>query len=94
MNFKRLLTTPFGSILISIVMGIGLACLFRQVCNDKNCIRFEGPVITDIHDKIYKHDEKCYKYVAESASCNKNKQIIDMSEPKEVDWSAFKTLES
>jgi hypothetical protein len=85
MNFKRLLNTSFGKILISILLGIGIACLFRQVCNEKNCIRFEGPIISDIHDKIYKHDEKCYKYVAESTQCNKNKQIIDVSAPKEVD---------
>jgi hypothetical protein len=85
MNFKRLLNTPFGKILISILLGIGIACLFRQVCNEKNCIRFEGPIISDIHDKIYKHDEKCYKYEAQPSQCNKNKKIIDVSAPKEVD---------
>jgi len=85
MNFKRLLNTDFGKILISILLGIGIACLFRSVCNEKNCIRFEGAVITDIDDKIYKHDEKCYKYVAQSVGCNKNKKIIDVSPPKEID---------
>jgi hypothetical protein len=85
MHFNRLLNTPFGKILISIIMGIGLACLFRTACNEKNCIRFEGAVIGDIHDKIYKHDEKCYKYVAQSTRCNKHKKIIDVSPPKEVD---------
>jgi hypothetical protein len=85
MNFQRLLNTPLGKILISIMLGIGIACLFRQVCDEKNCIRFEGAVIGDIHDKIYRHDEKCYKYVAQSTVCNKNKKIIDISPPKEID---------
>ena len=85
MNFDRLLNTPLGKIFISIMLGIGIACLFRQVCNEKNCIRFEGVVISDIHDKIYKHDEKCYKYVAKPTTCNKNKKIIDVSPPKEID---------
>ena len=84
-NFKRLLNTPFGKILISIMLGVGIACLFRQVCNEKDCIRFEGPIITDIDDKVYKHDEKCYKYVSQTTACNTNKKIIDISGPKEID---------
>jgi hypothetical protein len=84
-NFKRLLNTELGKIFISIFLGFGLACLFQHSCNEKNCIRFQGAVITEIDDKIYKHDEKCYKYVAQSTSCNSNKKIIDVSEPKPID---------
>jgi len=57
MNFKRLLYTPIGKILISIVLGIGLATLFRKVCNDKNCIVYNVPVIQDIDNKVYKHGD-------------------------------------
>jgi len=85
MNFGRLLNTPFGKILISILLGLGIACLFKHVTDEKNSIKFEGPVITDIHDKIYKHDEKCYKYTAQSTACNTNKKIIDVSSPKPID---------
>ena len=83
MNFKRLLTTPFGQILISILLGIGLATLFRRACNDKNCIDFNGPIITDIEGKIYKHGEKCYKYSAVSDKCDSTKRVIDMKEDEE-----------
>lgn len=85
MNLKRLLNTPLGVIFISVLLGFGLACLFHRACTDKSCIQFEGPVITDIHDKIYKHDEKCFEYVANSTKCNPNKKIIDVSSPLPVD---------
>ena len=52
MNFKRLLETPMGISFISIILGLGLATLFRKVCTDKNCIVFNGPVIEDIEDKV------------------------------------------
>lgn len=81
MNFKRLLNTPFGRILISIILGIGLATLFRKVCKDKNCIIFNGPVISEFDDKIYKHGEKCYKYTTVSDVCNPIKRIIDIGDP-------------
>ena len=51
MNFKRLLNTEIGRNLISIVLGIGLAALFRKVCKDKNCLVFNGPVIGEFENK-------------------------------------------
>jgi hypothetical protein len=80
MNFKRLLTTSLGKILLSIILGLGLASLFRKVCNDKNCIHFNGPVISDIEGKIYKHGKKCYKYTAESEKCDSTKKIVQIGE--------------
>jgi len=85
MNIRRLLTTPLGRSLISILLGIGLACLFQKACSDRSCIDFSGPVISDIHEKIYKQDEKCYKYKSVVTKCNDNKKIIDVSDPIPVD---------
>jgi hypothetical protein len=82
MNFKRLLNTPIGKVFISIILGIGLATLFRKVCTDKKCIVFNGPVISDIEDKIYKHGDKCYKYSIVADKCDSTKRIIDISEPE------------
>ena len=61
MHLKRLLNTSLGKFFISVLLGLGLATLFRKVCTDKNCISFNGPVISDIDNKIYKYGEKCYK---------------------------------
>ena len=80
MNFKRLLTTPFGQVLLSILLGIGLATLFRRACTDKNCIVFNGPVISEIEGKIYKHGEKCYKYSTVPDKCDTTKRVIDVSD--------------
>ena len=62
MNFQRLVNTTTGRNIISILLGIGLATLFRRACTDKNCIVFNGPVISEVEGKIFKHGEKCYKY--------------------------------
>jgi hypothetical protein len=83
MNFKRLLHTKMGIIVISIVLGLGLATVFRKVCTDKNCIIFKGPVISDVVGKTYKHGEKCYKYSIHPTTCNTNKKIIDIKSPGE-----------
>ena len=79
MNFKRLLHTDAGRIFISIVLGLGLATLFRKVCKDKNCIVFNGPVISEIDRKVFKHQGSCYQYVSETVKCDSTKRIIDTS---------------
>lgn len=79
MNFKRLLNSSLGKIIISILIGLGLATLFRKVCNDKNCLTFKGPILGEIDGKIYKHGEKCFTYSATNTPCDKNKQTIDIS---------------
>jgi len=81
MNFKRLLTTPLGVAFISILLGLGLATLFRKVCVDKNCIVFHGPVIQEFDSKTFNHGEKCYQYTFMPDTCQPTKRIIDIGEP-------------
>ena len=78
MHFKRLLYTDLGRIFISIILGLGLATLFRKVCTDKSCILFNGPIISDLEGKIYKHGEKCYKYSTRTDKCDTTKKQIDL----------------
>lgn len=84
MNLRRLLYTHIGRVLISILLGLGLATLFQKVCKDKNCLRFSGPVLSEIDGKIYEHNEKCYKYTVESVTCDKMKRLVDVVEPAEM----------
>ena len=84
MNVKRLLDTEIGRFFISAILGLGLASLFNKVCKDKNCITFNGPVLSEFEGKIYKHGEKCYKYSLQSSKCESTKRIIDVSDPNEL----------
>lgn len=86
-NVQRLLNSKSGQIAISIILGFGLATLFRQVCKDKNCITFHGPVISA--DDIYKHDDKCQKYSLESVKCDTTKKIIDMENRPDIHKKSF-----
>ena len=63
MNLGRLLHTKFGQLLMSVVLGFGLASLFRKVCKER----------------IYKFDNKCYKFNSKPGKCDPTKRIIDFS---------------
>ena len=72
-NFIR---SQYGRILISILLGIGLASIFRRSCKGKSCIKFVSPNFEDVSSKIYSFNDKCYTYKANATSCNTSKRII------------------
>ena len=84
MQLQRLLYSDAGRNIISVLLGIGLATLFQKVCKDKDCVIFNGPVISEIDGKIFQHGDKCYKYDITSSSCDKNKKEISMSSEKNI----------
>jgi hypothetical protein len=79
MNFTRLINTDTGRIFVSVLLGLGLASLFRRVCTEKNCIRFNGPIISEIEGKVYQHGEKCYSYTTNSDKCDPTKRTVNLS---------------
>ena len=40
---SKLLNSHMGRILLSIVWGFGLSCIFRKVCKGRNCIIYKAP---------------------------------------------------
>jgi len=66
-----------GKIIMSILLGFGLATFFREVCKGKECLEFYAPSLDQIKDKIYKVDNKCFNYIPKLAKCSANKKIIE-----------------
>jgi hypothetical protein len=85
MRVKELLNSPLGRIFISILLGLGLATFFREVCEEKNCLRFRGPILSEVDGKIYKHGDKCYRYDTHSSGkCDADPQrkVVEVSTDK------------
>ena len=75
----KLFRTEKGKMILSAIIGIGIASLFRKACTDrKQCIVFKGPKLEDINKNIYRHDNKCYSFKEKSAKCG--------SLPKKVEF--------
>jgi hypothetical protein len=79
MGFQRLLHTETGRIFISIVLGLGIASLFRRVCKDRSCIAFRAPSIKDLEKDIYKLDDKCYTYKTKAVKCDATKKDVQLN---------------
>lgn len=78
-NFGKFVHTKNGKIIMSLLLGFGLATIFRTICKEKDCIIFMAPPLEEIKDKIYEHENKCYQYKPESTKCSNDKKIIGFS---------------
>ena len=68
---NKLLDTEFGAIAISIILGVGLAALFRTACKDGKCIVINGPPRMETEKYYYKIDDTCFKYTPVASECDK-----------------------
>ena len=78
LNVKRFVDSKEGIIIISFLLGFGLATLFRKVCNSRNCIVFKSPPLDELRTNTYQHNNKCYKFEENSIKCDKNKKKVKM----------------
>jgi len=94
LNIKRMLNTELGRFFISLIIGIGLATLFRKSCTDKNCIIFDGPVISEVDGKVFRFGEFCYKYDLHPIKCDPTKKTVEIRDKsdKEEDGGIPKIL--
>lgn len=53
--------------IISIVWGLGIATLFRKICNNDKCIVIKAP--TNMIKYQEKNENECYRFERESIEC-------------------------
>jgi len=76
-EFGKFVHTKNGKYIMSLLLGFGLASLFRTVCMNDKCMQFKSPPLDKIENKIYKHSGKCYTYEHSPITCSApNTKII------------------
>lgn len=74
-NLGKFVHTKTGKIIMSIILGFGLASLFRKVCKKYNCIQLYAAPLNKIEGKIFQFGDKCVKYNYETAKCEDGELI-------------------
>lgn len=71
----NIVKTKHGRIILSIILGIGLASIFRKTCKATGCFKFVSPSISDVEKSVYAYAGSCYKFSTETINCGKKKHI-------------------
>ena len=74
-RIQKLIHSKIGCIVISILLGLGLATIFRKSCKDRNCMVFYAPSFDKIKGKIYKFDNSCYTFKEKMTKCDTKRTV-------------------
>jgi hypothetical protein len=74
--------TELGKYIISIILGIGLASLFRKSCEGRSCMVFRGPSMEDIRKSNYKYGEEFWIRIKGPKSSRTGKRNAKASDCK------------
>ncbi len=75
MDIKKFVTSKSGVTLLSIILGLGLASIFKMSCDNRSCIVYEAPDFSD--KKIMKYNDKCYEPKEKIEKCDPSKKTIN-----------------
>ena len=76
MHLSKFLHTENGRIIMSILLGFGLASLFRSVCKGDGCVKFYAAPLDKIKDKIYKNGDKCVTFSPMYSKCSIDAKVL------------------
>ena len=79
MHLYKFVKSNSGKYMMSIILGIGLATIFRSVCKVKECYVYKAPPLDEINEKIYKFDGKCYKFENVNQKCDNTKRVVSFA---------------
>jgi hypothetical protein len=54
---------------VSGIIGLGLALLFRSACKGAQCVVVKAPPVAELSKYHYKIDSDCYKYTPYVVPC-------------------------
>ena len=79
---QNIMYTDRGRLILSIILGLGLATIFRNYCKGKNCYDFIGPKQNEIRDQVFSFDSansKCYTMRVQSIKCGTKQKSVQFA---------------
>ena len=79
MHLDKFVHSPTGKVIMSIILGIGLATFFRVACKGRNCRVISSPPIEELDGQTYKFNGKCYTFQRNPIDCATNKKTVKIA---------------
>lgn len=73
-NILKFFKSQLGMQILSILLGLGLAGLFKMSCDSRSCLVFKAVDLKN--NNVIKYGDKCYEATEKIESCNAEKKII------------------
>ena len=68
LSIKKMLTKPSFAFFVSILLGLGLASIFRKACHDRSCLVIQTIPPKKLIGKKLRRDGYCYEWVPQTVN--------------------------
>ena len=69
-QFSKFFRSQTGVYLLSVMLGLGVAGLFKMSCDSRSCIVYKGPSF-EKDKKMVRFNKECYKVEGNLVDCEK-----------------------
>lgn len=70
---REILNDSTGAKIAAVILGFGLAAIFRTACRGNNCVIVKSPDKEDLQRYYYKLEDECFKYTPYAVQCDDDK---------------------
>ncbi len=57
------------NVIFSFLLGVGLVCILRPMCDGKECVTWKPPAEKDFDQFVYRLADKCYAFHTKVVTC-------------------------
>lgn len=79
MFIQRIIHSKFGRYAIAVILGLGIASIFRPACRGDGCYEFVGAPSTEVGQKTYHFNGECYRFQPRATTCSKHVQTLEFA---------------
>lgn len=84
-DLEGILKIPHMPTLLSLILGFGIAAMFRPVCKGSECTIVRGPPLGEIRGSVYQFGSKCVEFKPKPIECPKKADAVPVLETLEMD---------
>ena len=81
MGILRFLQDKRFDIFFSVILGIGIICMIRPVCEGNDCTLRKAPQEKDFDKFVYRMGKKCYQFKTKIVSCPASGAVEAFEQP-------------
>lgn len=74
-RFQKFLMSETGKKLFSIMLGLGVAGLFKMSCDNRSCLVYKAPEFKETN-KIVKYNKQCYGVNEKMINCEESNEKL------------------
>lgn len=72
----NIMASPTIATLISFILGVGLATMFRPICKGPDCLVIRGPPVQELRETVYQFGSRCVEFKTRTVECPADKSAV------------------